>query len=82
MKISETHANGSRIEVSGRGARAAVEEWRKAQQPKVEPEKEPRFTAGQVSTQLQTRVDGGVEKYTQGYKSPIIFGFMPNEVNQ
>ena len=78
MKISETHANGSRIEVSGRGARAAVEEWRKAQLPKVEPEKEPRFQATGVNTQLQTRVDGGVEKHTQGYKSPIIFGFVPN----
>ena len=82
MKIIETHANGSSIEVSGRGARAAVEEWRKAQQPKVEPEEAPRFTTGQVTTQIQTRVDGGVEKWTEGYKSPIIFGFVPNEVNR
>jgi hypothetical protein len=79
VRISEQHANGAVITVSGWGARKVVEAWRKAQEPPVEPEPEPeppKVVGASASTErasedLRPIMNGS------GHWTPTVFGFVP-----
>lgn len=83
MEISETHKNGAKITVKGRGAHKIVRAWREEQDKKpVEEEPEEPKVKGASSS-----ISGPVSRYydTDSYFSynpvPQAFGFVPNEEN-
>jgi hypothetical protein len=80
MRIEETHANGAKIVVTGWRARRIVEGWRAAQNPKKAEPEEPKVTGTHASTDRAGK--RYYESETLGAYSPIVFGFVPNEVNQ
>lgn len=86
MRISETHKNGARIEVSGWRAHKVIEAWRKTQDAlesddEPEGEKEPKVKG------MHGNAERAGRRYYESEAAhsqdvPIVFGFVPNEVNE
>lgn len=74
MKITEQHANGASITVSGFGAKRVVEDWRRAQNAPEPVEEAPKVTGTTASAE---RASGSSYSTLNGsgYRNPTVFGF-------
>lgn len=76
MKITEQHANGASITVSGFRAASVVERWRRAQDG-VEPEsvdEGPKVTGTTASAERASGTSYSTLNGS-GYRNPTVFGF-------
>jgi hypothetical protein len=78
MRITEKHANGATITVSGFRAKRVVEEWRKAQNAPEPAVEAPKVTGTSASFE-RAHADSYPMMNGSGRWTPTVFGFTVEE---